>query len=988
MRNVLGRKIAYIVFGVLIGLCLAFVISILQNKYEEIQEDIQKSKELISRIELSKEEENAILEYSKIGIKYGVIPENKVYSIIAEEVLNAFNLEGTAVEYSDSLTMVSDLVDETLTFSTNVPITSENFEKLDFSNPIIRYNLHFFFKKDKYNFDVYDYIFETKDNIVIGYPQNASYGEYVQNEYSANDNVTLYAVTEDEDVPLLIENDTITFFISDISNYLQLGEIDTIGIQKIEENTPYIHIAVKDNSNGYFISAVSKLLLDKEFNESLVNKINTYETSVVDEVVSLRSKDLEFELNKTVKIQAREFKPYVYQGEDGEVIGVQVDILKKIFENSNIDFEIDFVTIEDSQNIIDSNSQGEEYDLFIPAINYESIDDNFINSSSFLQSKQVVIGLDNSEKVEVESLLDLYSYKIAVIDNVFYDWYTKENLYSNQDLYKYKTLEQVIRAVEKGNIDFAIVPLSLFNEYAFTNTLLDVVVIEEIELPTLDFLFTFKRDEFSVSFINEFNMALENMDNQSIIDKYLSSDFSVRDLYKSQTELISGLAIMITIVLFVVIVTLTITTLRSSQKANVDEMTNLSNSRKLKKKVEKYKFNKDMAIALINIDDMKVINDIYGHSAGDEVIRYLADFLHKFPKNVKVFRNTGDRFIVIYNYKLFDFRDEIKKVLNTYVEVEDFDVMLSMSVSVLNLSKYGHLSFKEIIDILDYTMMIVKNTDKGKVITVEEKLMDSYSQMYELRKLISDAVDEKELLCHMEPVTENGKIVGGTLKPIFKVDGEVVDFDNLKNKVVDPKLLADLSIIIFDELCSIIDKVSLKGKNLREMVFIHEASDRIITKSDVENWKTILAHYKIRSNSVFFKVNPDSFKGHEGVDIAKTFHENGFEIVFRYSKIRGEILVILSGMEKFLVEIDTSILDDLLHLLKGKTKEDIENIFNNNLFFESQINFINNSNCDVIIVHNGDYHDELLIEYYRNKIKDKKIYYVLKGHLQEVETYI
>ena len=55
-------------------------------------------------------------------------------------------------------------------------------------------------------------------------------------------------------------------------------------------------------------------------------------------------------------------------------------------------------------------------------------------------------------------------------------------------------------------------------------------------------------------------------------------------------------------------------------------------------------------LILLDLDNMKLINDAQGHSEGDEVICHAADILKRFEKEfIKVYRYGGDEFIVMMN---------------------------------------------------------------------------------------------------------------------------------------------------------------------------------------------------------------------------------------------------------------------------------------------------------------------------------------------------
>lgn len=58
---------------------------------------------------------------------------------------------------------------------------------------------------------------------------------------------------------------------------------------------------------------------------------------------------------------------------------------------------------------------------------------------------------------------------------------------------------------------------------------------------------------------------------------------------------------------------------------------------------------KELAIAELDIDDFKRINDLYGHAAGDMVLLRLADIIRKtLPDNAHAFRIGGEEFVLLF----------------------------------------------------------------------------------------------------------------------------------------------------------------------------------------------------------------------------------------------------------------------------------------------------------------------------------------------------
>ena len=59
--------------------------------------------------------------------------------------------------------------------------------------------------------------------------------------------------------------------------------------------------------------------------------------------------------------------------------------------------------------------------------------------------------------------------------------------------------------------------------------------------------------------------------------------------------------------------------------------------------------NIDYAIAILDIDDFKNINDIYGHDCGDFILKsYTQELRKKLDPQIKIARWGGEEFVIIF----------------------------------------------------------------------------------------------------------------------------------------------------------------------------------------------------------------------------------------------------------------------------------------------------------------------------------------------------
>ena len=79
----------------------------------------------------------------------------------------------------------------------------------------------------------------------------------------------------------------------------------------------------------------------------------------------------------------------------------------------------------------------------------------------------------------------------------------------------------------------------------------------------------------------------------------------------------------------------------------------------------------ELGVVVCDVNDLKAVNDTYGHSAGDEYIKSACRLICKLYDHSPVFRVGGDEFVVILRGGDYDRRRELLKELDEIVEANN-----------------------------------------------------------------------------------------------------------------------------------------------------------------------------------------------------------------------------------------------------------------------------------------------------------------------------
>ena len=164
------------------------------------------------------------------------------------------------------------------------------------------------------------------------------------------------------------------------------------------------------------------------------------------------------------------------------------------------------------------------------------------------------------------------------------------------------------------------------------------------------------------------------------------------------------------------------------KKANYDELTSLYNRHALNEVSGSFisnasNTNKPYAVAIIDIDYFKEVNDTYGHAIGDEVLKELASIIRaESIKGIVAGRWGGEEFVLIspstINYDEFVIILEKlrEKVAKTKISVSNGKKLrITISIGAYKVDNYK-LALDEAIAIADDNLYESKDTGRNKVI--------------------------------------------------------------------------------------------------------------------------------------------------------------------------------------------------------------------------------------------------------------------------------
>lgn len=159
----------------------------------------------------------------------------------------------------------------------------------------------------------------------------------------------------------------------------------------------------------------------------------------------------------------------------------------------------------------------------------------------------------------------------------------------------------------------------------------------------------------------------------------------------------------------------------------IDQLTRIPNRRYLFQELKKYfkrhkEEKKPLALLMIDVDDFKKVNDTYGHEAGDEILKKVANIISRSVRKFDlVGRYGGEEFIVVLPDADIEKAVEIAERIRKNVESQTFmidsnEIKVTVSLGVAELLKDNPRSVNDLIKIADMRMYRAKVSGKNRVV--------------------------------------------------------------------------------------------------------------------------------------------------------------------------------------------------------------------------------------------------------------------------------
>jgi diguanylate cyclase (GGDEF)-like protein len=170
---------------------------------------------------------------------------------------------------------------------------------------------------------------------------------------------------------------------------------------------------------------------------------------------------------------------------------------------------------------------------------------------------------------------------------------------------------------------------------------------------------------------------------------------------------------------------------RLEHQAQTDSLTGLYNHRAFHERLRlslasASRSHEAVSVLMLDIDDFKRVNDVYGHGAGDEILRSLAETLKDAVRTSDVvYRLGGEEFAVVIASRSPESAERLAHRLVERVEAAEFDPAGRITISVgLARGPEHAMNPRELIACAEAAMMTAKARGKNQIVLYDESSLE------------------------------------------------------------------------------------------------------------------------------------------------------------------------------------------------------------------------------------------------------------------------
>ncbi len=218
------------------------------------------------------------------------------------------------------------------------------------------------------------------------------------------------------------------------------------------------------------------------------------------------------------------------------------------------------------------------------------------------------------------------------------------------------------------------------------------------------------------------------------------------------------------------------------------------------------------SLAMLDLDKFKMINDTYGHKAGDYILSHASKIIKSSIRDNDILvRYGGEEFLLLVNNRDNAKRDVCERVRNNIAKekfvYDGHEIYVTVSIG-LHVNPHLEKNMQEAVKIADAMLYHAKKNGRNRVTVYDEKEQATASSSSSSKDLafVKEALDDERVTCYYQPIYNHktGEIFKyEALVRIIGEDGKIIPpyqfLPQIKDTNMHYKLTQRILALVFEK---------------------------------------------------------------------------------------------------------------------------------------------------------------------------------------------
>lgn len=188
------------------------------------------------------------------------------------------------------------------------------------------------------------------------------------------------------------------------------------------------------------------------------------------------------------------------------------------------------------------------------------------------------------------------------------------------------------------------------------------------------------------------------------------------------------------------------------KKEYYDNLTGIGNRKLLYETIDELiSASKEFYLILVDIHNFRWINELFGMSRTDKILKDLALLLKKMLKTKYIFRSGSDEFAVLWEGNIYTAIDKIRAVFKIPMFINSKVISLSYNAGIVHYPSDGKFRMELILK-AERTLQQAKEEGKDIIRFHDENLYKQIKHFFEIEEKIDSALTENRFFIELQPI--------------------------------------------------------------------------------------------------------------------------------------------------------------------------------------------------------------------------------------------